>query len=309
MANKKTATEKMAVDTEEVTAPRPQVWNSILEDILSNALDPGYGAVSAGTAKRHWWDGPIAWIGCLVVGLVLATAYQQSHRSAPARDLARHDLLSRIRSIESAGQSMDNTAKKLASEVAALRDSQLAGVGNPAQLRSLEIASGSMAVTGPGMVVQLSEPVAQESQANGRPGSTPQNKVAVLHDRDIRRVVNELWRSGAEAISVNGLRLTATSAIRFAGESVLVDFQPINAPYSIEAVGDRDKLQVAFADSAAARQLKTKEAVDGISFRFSGKSDLKLSSVTVAEPRYARQGASTKPPTRPNSPTISESPR
>ena len=57
----------------------------------------------------------------------------------------------------------------------------------------------------------------------------------------MRSVVNELWSDGAEAIAVNGIRLTPTSAIRFAGDAVLVDFQPITSPYRIDAIGDADR--------------------------------------------------------------------
>jgi uncharacterized protein YlxW (UPF0749 family) len=121
-----------------------------------------------------------------------------------------------------------------------------------------------------------------------------------------------LWLAGAEAIAVNGIRLSSTSAIRFAGETVLVDFQQINSPYTIEAIGPRDKMLTSFADSTIARQLKTKEAVYNITFKFNGKSDLQLGSVTVSQPRYARTGSAppapaTPTPTRTSSP--SESPR
>jgi Bacterial protein of unknown function (DUF881) len=115
--------------------------------------------------------------------------------------------------------------------------------------------------------------------------------------------VNQLWAAGAEAIAVNGLRLTATSFIRFAGESVLVDFQPISAPYSIEAIGNSNGLLVAFADSSIARQLKTMAAVEGISFRFAGKSGLRLQSVSVSQPHYAGRGAASSP--SPSSPSPS----
>ena len=43
-------------------------------------------------------------------------------------------------------------------------------------------------------------------------------------------MVNELWADGAQAMSVNDVRLTPTSAIRFAGQAVLVDFQPLLPP-------------------------------------------------------------------------------
>ena len=48
-------------------------------------------------------------------------------------------------------------------------------------------------------------------------------------DRDLQVIVNGLWAAGAEAIAVNGQRLTACSAIRSAGEAILVDFRPLSA--------------------------------------------------------------------------------
>jgi uncharacterized protein YlxW (UPF0749 family) len=243
---------------------------------------------------------------------MLTVAYQQTHRGAPAREVARQDLISRIHSLQAAGNRLDGNAKQLADEVARLRDQQLAGIGSP-NLRNIEIASGTAAVKGAGLVIGLAEPPKPDpSTGNVRPGTTPQQSVAVLHDTDIRNVVNQLWLAGAEAIAVNGIRLSSTSAIRFAGETVLVDFQQINSPYSIEAIGPRDKMLTSFADSTIARQLKTKEAVYNITFKFNGKSDLQLGSVTASQPRYARTGSAppapaTPTPTRTSSP--SESPR
>lgn len=269
--------------------PFADLSSATLNSLLNDTLDPGYRAASARDRRRRWWDGPVVWLACLAVGVLLVVAYQQSHHSAPAREAAQRELISRIEGLQSAGNAMDARAKALAAQVAALRDAQLPG--SSGNLTQLEVAAGSVAVTGPGMVVELDEPPVQTSAPAGRPGTTPQTQVAVLRDLDIRDVVNALWAGGAEAIAVNGLRLTATSFIRVAGESILVDFQPISAPYTIEAIGDRDGLQVNFAESPVARRLKTMVAADGIGFRFSGKSGLRLQSVTVGQPHYASLGA------------------
>lgn len=294
----------------------PNLSNLMLEELLNDTLDPGYRAAAlhrrAGVARR-WWDGPVVWLASVAVGLLLVVAYQQSHQSAPSREAARQELISRIKRLQDSGADKDAEAKQLAAEVAALRDAQLT-TEDPG-VRQLEVESGSVAVKGPGMQVELNEPAAPTASPNARPGTTPQTQVAVIHDKDIRAVVNELWSAGAEAVAVNGLRLSSTSFIRFAGESVLVDFQPISPPYSIQAIGNRNGLQVAFADSAIARQLKTMAAVDGISFGFSGKDALELPSVTVTQPHYAERGAAARAPAsaeRPGSelsPTRTESPR
>ncbi|HJQ00499.1 MAG TPA: DUF881 domain-containing protein [Jatrophihabitans sp.] len=263
--------------------------SAVLNDLLNNTLDPGYRAAAGRARRRRWWDGPLVWLCCLAAGLLLVVAYQQNHRSAPAREAANRELIARINSAQRTGDQLTAQAKQLAAQVAALRDAQLSG--SSAQLRQLELAAGTVAVSGPGMQIEVGEPGLSSTAANGRPGSTPQSQVAVIQDRDLRAVVNELWSAGAEAIAVNGLRVSPLSVIRVAGEAILLDLQPLNPPYTVSAIGDRDGLQLAFAQSAIARRLKTLVAVDGISFRFGGKSDLKLPSVTVDPLRYAVRGA------------------
>lgn len=296
----------------ESSAPRTQdknlVATAMLNDLLNNSLDPGYRARSGRDRKQHWWDRPLVLLVCLAAGLLLVTAYQQNHRSAPARETARQDLETRIRNLQSEGTSMDAEAKRLAADVAKLRDQQLPASDDGA-LRNLEIAAGSVAVSGPGVSIEVGEPDAASSSASsGRTGTGSQPQDSVLRDRDIRAIVNQLWTTGAEAIAINGIRLTATSAIRFAGESILVDFQTLSSPYTVDAVGDRDRMLLGFADSATARKFKTEEAVYGISFAFSGKSKLTLPSVTVIQQSDASLGPAPSSTPASASPNPSESP-
>ena len=65
----------------------------------------------------------------------------------------------------------------------------------------------------------------------------------VIHDEDILRVVNELRAAGAEAISLNGQRLTATSEIRCAGPTMSVNNVRSAAPFEIIAIGDSSTLE------------------------------------------------------------------
>jgi len=295
--------------------PRVDISSAALSELLDNTLDPGYRSAAARNRPARWWDGPLVWLSCLAVGLLLVVAYQQAHRAAPARDAARQQLISRIRSGQSIANRLDGQAKQLASQVAALRDAQLPA--NDSALRNAELAAGTVPVSGPGMQVVIGEPTSQPGAGSGRPGSTPQSQVAVLHDTDVRAVVNQMWADGAEAVAINGLRLTPDSVIRFAGESILLDFSALTSPYTISAIGNSDDLQVGFAQSAIARRLKTLVTVAGISFKFGGKAKLQLPSVTVGEPRYASLGPApsasppaggrpTASPTAP-SPTATES--
>lgn len=78
--------------------------------------------------------------------------------------------------------------------------------------------------------------------------------------------MNGLWSLGAEAITINGQRLTTTSAIRSAGAAILVDLTGVSAPYRIEAIGDPDVFDQQFPTSAAAEQLEALNDSFGITW-------------------------------------------
>ena len=65
----------------------------------------------------------------------------------------------------------------------------------------------------------------------------------VIHDDDLLRVVNELRAAGAEAIAINGQRLTGTSEIRCAGPTLSVNNVRSSAPFEIRAIGDKKSLE------------------------------------------------------------------
>jgi len=66
---------------------------------------------------------------------------------------------------------------------------------------------------------------------------------AIVHDSDVRDVVNELFDSGAKGIAVDEQRLTATSSIRCAGTLIEVNGKKVPMPVTIEAVGDQELLE------------------------------------------------------------------
>ena len=64
----------------------------------------------------------------------------------------------------------------------------------------------------------------------------------IIHDQDVLRVVNELWASGAEAISINNIRLGPNSSVRCVGPVVNVNGAKVASPIKIRAIGDQDTL-------------------------------------------------------------------
>lgn len=142
-------------------------------------------------------------------------------------------------------------------------------------------ASGTTALTGPGIVVRLSD--AQSGDQTANPADSK------IQDVDIQSVVNALWSSGAEVISVNGQRLVSTSAIRNAGGAVLVNFRVLTSPYVISAVGDPAAMRPLFERSDIAKRFRAWEQVYGLGFSVEQPSAVQIPAFAGSlRFRYAR---------------------
>lgn len=108
------------------------------------------------------------------------------------------------------------------------------------QLRRAELMAGFVDVTGPGITITLSD-------MNNRKGNTTilSSNEMLIHDEDLRRVINELCAAGAEAISVNDSRIISTTAIRCVGPTILVNDTKMTPPYVIKAIGKANQLEAA----------------------------------------------------------------
>ena len=73
---------------------------------------------------------------------------------------------------------------------------------------------------------------------------------SAVKDSDLALLVNGLWQSGAEAVAVNGRRLTTTSSITTSGTAAEVDGAGIAAPYVVLAIGDRRTLAADLLDTS-----------------------------------------------------------
>lgn len=272
-------------------APKGPLTTQLLIDLVTNPLDPGYAAAAArrgeGPRQPRWFERSAAAVGCALIGFLLVVAYVHTHRGAPQAAKVHDRLVQRVRAAQDEAARLNASAEALNGTLAGLRAK--AGLGSlTKQLDKEQLLAGQIAVTGPGLEVDLREPSTANSTATpGRAGATPIGSTHILTDRDVQSVVNQLWSDGAEAISVNDVRLTPTSAIRFAGEAVLVDFQPITSPYVIRAIGNSDDLATSFASSAVASRYHTLASADGIGFDFTEHSSMHLPANAGVLPRLA----------------------
>jgi uncharacterized protein YlxW (UPF0749 family) len=90
-------------------------------------------------------------------------------------------------------------------------------------------------------------------------------------------IVNGLWQAGATDIAINGRRLTPTSAIRAAGEAILVNYRPMSPPYVVSAIGsDADQLAGRFRENPAGLLLEELETQYGVIWELQTVGDITL---------------------------------
>jgi uncharacterized protein YlxW (UPF0749 family) len=223
-----------------------------------------------------------------VFGLLLAVAYHQAVAQAPAESRTRDKLVSDVKSQRAQTDQLQRRDDRLRSEVARDRDRALSsdssGARDAQRLRRLEAATGLVKVAGPGVTVTLSDAPDPEDPVTGQASS---DNLGQVLDLDLQYVVNELWRDGAEAISVDNQRLGSTSTIRTAGEAILVDFRPVSSPYQIRAVGPA-AMGSRFESSGTAARYRDYAKRYQMGFSVSGADELTLPAAPDPQLRYAR---------------------
>ncbi|MFI8218832.1 DUF881 domain-containing protein [Streptomyces sp. NPDC085932] len=263
---------------------RPDASMSLITNVMDHSLDDGYAEAAA--RKRAAGDGGMpktlrAKLG-LAAGLVLAALVvtvgaAQARVAAPVVAKEREELIDRIDRETEAADRLEDTVDELREDVSARQREALKHSGGSARSELVGILSGSVAVHGPGVKLVVNDAEEAGTGGDGDPrGSSGFSDTGRVRDRDMQRVVNGLWESGAEAISINGQRLTALSAIRAAGDAILVDNKPLVPPYTVLAVGDGQRLSTRFQDSADGLYLNALQESYGIRTGISVEDDLRL---------------------------------
>lgn len=225
---------------------------TLINEVYRRPLDPGYAEAAerraqGGEARRTVAAAAAVLVVAAVLGVVTTTSTLALRRPAPAVLEARALLEDEVTELTDRADGLRRSNADLAAEIAALQ-AQAASTDDPelfAQLQRDAVPAGVVPVQGPGLRVVLTDGQAPEGASEAEAAL-----VRVL-DVDLQILVNGLWASGAEAVAVNGERLTSTTAIRSAGAAVLVDSTAISGPYVVEAVGDAARMQTGLARSEA----------------------------------------------------------
>ena len=172
----------------------------------------------------------------LLMGSVLLIVSENSSGGTDLRPGRYNDLASLVNNESRRVKAQQAQVAALTAEVEDLT----AGVENEEadetrrQANQLRGVAGLEPVTGPGVTVTLSDAPIEDINAL----STDDLNPFVVHQQDIQAVVNAMWAGGAEAVTLQGQRITSSTGIKCVGNSVLLQGVAYPPPYVVSAIGD-----------------------------------------------------------------------
>ena len=242
---------------------------NLLARIVRDEDDDEYALAAASPQRTPTKTSSLVAFGAVIaVGAVLVTVSALQTRASEPQDAADREAL--VQSIEAEQAQVARFSAQvdtLDARLDALRgqSAELSASLAVTESRLDEVAAavGAEAVNGPGVRVTV------DDAASGTDEGT-------ILDTDLQLLVNGLWQAGAEAVAINGQRLTTLTAIRTAGQAITVNFRSLSPPYVVNAIGDPDVLPAKLLDTIAGQTFTDLAANFGIGFAVETRDDLQL---------------------------------
>ena len=165
---------------------------------------------------------------CIILGFMITMQLKSHNQHKTVAAQRAEELMVRLKEVQA-------DRDKLAKELDEYRAGRISGAAQK-EMDELKARAGETELEGKGIIFTL-----DDSKQSVKAGEN--KNLYIIHDEDLLRVVNELRSAGAEAISLNGQRLVASSEIRCVGPTVLVNERRLAAPFVISAIGNPQTLE------------------------------------------------------------------
>ncbi|MDH6125109.1 DUF881 domain-containing protein [Kitasatospora sp. GP82] len=295
---------------------RPDASMSLLTNVMDHSLDEGYAEAARARGDEGSSRLPASTRGRLTLALGLALAATvvtvgavNSQEAAPTLAKERDALVHRVNDATGAADKLQKQIEDLRDKVEQAQQHALS-TEDDGGLSVIAGQAGTGEVSGPGvkLVIEDASGTGVGGSANNPRQTEGFQNSGRLKDRDLQLVVNGLWLAGAEGVAINGQRLTVLSAIRAAGDAVLVDNRPLVPPYTVLSIGDGPRLAKAFQDGEAGHYLRLIQEGYGIKSSLSTQKKVSLPGALGITLRYAQPVTAASPPAPASSPTASPPP-
>ncbi|MBS4753780.1 DUF881 domain-containing protein [Nocardioides sp. zg-ZUI104] len=244
----------------------------LLALITYEAMDRDYQVAAGkraqsatGTDRRASRTAVVLVVACFA--LMVTVAAVQTSQNADVQSASRTSLIERIEVRRERVAGLQQQAAQLREDNAEAQVTlrRLGSAYNDVQARRTRIGAwtGFEPVTGDGVRVTVDNPAYAEEND-------------VLRDSDLALLADALWAAGAEAIAINGQRLTATSGIRTSGDAVEVNKIGVAPPYTVSAIGNPGTLSSELLEAASGQQFLALVNRYGFSYEVDNVDGLKL---------------------------------
>ena len=208
----------------------------------------------------------------LVLGVLIAAQWQTQSTRLPFATRYQVTLAEAALDLQAEQDQLKRQLAGLRAELDAIQ-AHTAALGPlaadlDARLTGAKQAAGLTPVAGEGIVLTLDD---------GRvPASAPARTIerAIVHSSDITDVLNAAWKGGAEAISVNGERITAASAC--VGAVIQINGTLLSPPFVFNIVGPAERLHAELSDPPQLADQKARRDAFGLRLRFERSSDVRV---------------------------------
>ncbi|NEG69087.1 DUF881 domain-containing protein [Bifidobacterium sp. BRDM6] len=260
--------------------PRRGVDDSmqLIDDLTNRPLDVLYTDSRLNTkpdSKAVFWATRIVvFVICIAVGFV-SCLFVRLLQSDPRKEI-RATLASQLSDAEHAESDLQSSISKLEQQIKAQKDTKQDTTAIDT-VREDRMMSGLLAVEGPGISLSLADPVDSDGTVT-----------TVISDLDLQQLVMLTWQAGAEAVAVNGVRIGQDTSIRTAGSQILVGTTPVESPYKIQAIGDKNSL-ADFMGETNLKSLYDSYAKLGVTLQLTKSNSMKLAGATDITLSYAEK--------------------
>ncbi len=243
-------------------------------------------------AMKFKLDGIARYIPILMIALILGILLGLQWKSPPARSTAvpgfEHEsgflAINRLEAeqgelkenIGRMREALDEYRRELAANTEMLKEIN-------AKLERQKMTAGLLAVEGPGVQVILDDSSIRAAT------TTAGSNGYLIHEYDLRDVINLLWLAGSEAIAVNGERIVATTSIYCVGSTVMVNDTRLSPPYLIQAVGNSITQEDVLRNPAYLEGIKQRVDPYGVQFEVNRIGMLTLPAYKGGFPTYYAQ--------------------
>jgi uncharacterized protein YlxW (UPF0749 family) len=257
----------------------------LLEYLSTHTLDQDYAFVSDRKKARATPPPgrPSRMFGALVLAvfaILVVTAAVQTSRNSASAERDRGELADQVSAARNQLAADQARLAELRAESKNLEGRQLrndsSARGLLANRELLRVKTGTIPVIGPGVRMVVDDAPGADSARN-----------QVL-DTDLQRLVNGVWEAGAEAVALNGERLTNLSTIRLAGGAITVNARSLRRPYVVTAIGNPNTLPARFAETSSGQAWLDLQREVGLQLKITTADSFTLPGAEVSL-RFANQ--------------------